>query len=542
MLGSLDSKCLFREVNQSILGLISETTIWLSSKITDAIEEHGQPDITRPWFNDLFGLLRALAAMCAVIALLVSVLFAALSRDGGEIGRTLVRVLSAGVSTGLIIAIVTLAYQLIDEFCAMILGEGGWESITQALLTPAGYLWQIANMGSPSDPFVLMILISVAMLFALAVIWVEMIIRRMLIDMCVMMWPLAASGSVWSGARIWTRRLTDTIISLLVVKLIIVVLLKMSHDLLINANSADDLMIAAGLYWLGAFSPFMVTKIIGLVHGAINPGHTGEGMRQLATATTVAAATKALGVGSRLAAGAAGGPGAMLGGGRTPMPALTGPPTATDSSSTPADSAGSGTTPTQRDYSKVKPISDQALRAAGYEPYQGKSSTGNGGDGNSGNGRTGNGGGNEASETSSAAGARPSQLPAGPRDPHPAPKDSSGPSPAPSNPATSGAGRAGTPHPGGGPGGQRPAPPSSAPLMAEHLAEQQRARNYTPIPPALLPALGETPDAPAQRANAASPMTPAPLAGLRSYDDTQPIPDPAPPPAAPPPPPPGEQP
>ncbi|WP_433358567.1 hypothetical protein [Streptosporangium sp. CA-115845] len=498
MIGSgIDPNCLYREIKQSLLTLISETTIWLSTQITTAIEEHGQLDLNRAWFDDLFGLLRVLAAMCALIALLVSVLFAALSRDAGEIGRTLVGVLRAGVTTGLIITIVMLAHRLIDEFCVMILGTGGWESITQALLRPAGYLWTIStSAGNESNPFVLLLLLSVAMLFALGVIWIEMIIRRMLIDLCVMMWPLAASGSIWSGARVWTRRLADSIASLLIVKLIIVLLLKMASALLINADSADDLLLAAGLYWLGAFSPFMVMKIIGLVQGALNPGHSGEGLRQVAAAGVGAAATKALGVGPRIAAlarGQAGG--AMRGGGRTPMPALTEPSTAKATTLSPKAAEK------QDESTSIKPISSEMLQALGYEPRTNIPPGGTG---------------TPASQPSSPA------APAPGRNTPPA----SAPTTPPSTPSTPVPATGTTPGNGGGganpPGAERPREPASPlPPLTE--------RTYRRVPPALLPALGDN-DPPAPRSDPPSPPPPipeAPLAGLRSYEGVKPIPDPS---------------
>ncbi|MBG0825819.1 hypothetical protein HS048_34615 [Planomonospora sp. ID91781] len=522
-----------KDVENSILTLISETTVWLAQKITTAIEEHGQPDLERPWFDDLYGTIRALAAMVALIALLVSVLFAALSRDGGELGRTLVRVLTAGLTTGLVVVIVMLAHRLIDEFCVMVLGEGGWDAVTNRILTPVGYLWKVSRGGSPEQPFVLMVLLSLALLFAFAVIWVEMVIRRMLIDLCVMMWPLAAAGSVWSGARVWTARLRDTIISLLLVKLIIIMLLRMSAGLLESADSPDDLLVAVGLFWLGAFSPFLVAKLIGLVNGALSPGGTGEGLRQAAAGATMAAAGKAVGMVSRLAAkgaGAAGG--AMMGGGRTPMPQLGEPG---QQETTPP--GGEQNTPAERGNGAVKPIDAEVLRRMGHPVHIPHTGAGN----------------------SPPAGSSPGSGPGRHARPQPAtpqasPQTTGNGNPVPAShgapPATSTPN--GAPPPASTPNGTPPAstePGSGAPPPAAPLPPSVQ-RTYTPVPAAVQPPLGGPPPPPGPGRTATPPPPPLPprtVRELRGYEGAEPVPAPPPPPSSPPapdppPPPPKEQP
>ncbi|MFF0250648.1 hypothetical protein [Streptosporangium sandarakinum] len=526
--GGLDPNCLVKGVQTSILTLISETTVWLAQKITAAIEEHGKLDLRTAWFTDLYGTIRALATMVAVVTLLVSVLFAALSRDGAELGRTLVRVLSAGVTTGLIVAIVMLAHQLIDEFCVLVLGEGGWDAITRRILAPVGYLWKVSVSASPDQPFVLMVLLSLALLFALGVIWVEMVIRRMLIDLCVMMWPLAAAGSVWSGARVWTARLRDTIVALLVVKPVIIVVLRMAAGQLEGADSPDDLLLAAGLFWLGAFSPFLIMRLIGLVQGALNPGGTGEGLRQVAAGATLAAAGKAFGMVSRLAGGGAGAAGAaMLGGGRTPMPQLAEP---AQQETTPSD--GQHNTPAERD-GAVKPIDAEVLRRMGHpvhipQPAPAASPV-TGGSSSPGPDRHARPQ-PAAAQTSSAAtgnhtppvGPGTNAPPTGPGN-HTAPTatgNGAAPAPADSGPSTP------------------PTPTVPLPPPAQ--------RTYAPVPPALQQPLGGPPS-PAGPGRATTPppppLPPRSVEGLRSYEDTTPVPPPSSAPVPdPPPPPPKEQP
>jgi hypothetical protein len=342
--------CLMRKaggvIAGGIAGRIAEGVSWLAKQIGDGARTAGRPDVAKQWFGDTMINTRELAVLFAIVGMLLSIIYAALKRDVHEIGRTLTRVLAAGLTTGGITVVVATANSLVDDLCDYVLGPRGWAVVTDTFRRPIQMLGQAAGNTDPSSPSmttpsVIAIGIGVLMLFAFAMIWVELLVRRVAIDLCVLFWPLAVSGAVWANARMWTRRLVDTLTGLVLSKLVIVLVLKFAADALTNLRGVSDLMLAAGVFAMAAFAPFAVMRLIGFIGGAIQPGHTGEGMRAAAvgavtgaamtvTRVGMAAATGgstavAGAIGSAVVGGRAGGRpggagGGMLAGGRNPRP------------------------------------------------------------------------------------------------------------------------------------------------------------------------------------------------------------------------------
>lgn len=345
---SVSPNCLVKRASgaiaSGIAGKIVDAVSWLAKQIGDGARTAGRPDVAQGWFDWAMFNTRQLGVLFAVVGMLLSICYAALKRDLGEIGRTLARVLAAGLTTGGITMVVAAANNLVDNLCDYVLGRRGWAVVTDAVKLPVQHYARMAASTAPgisaATPEIITVLIGLLMLLALAMIWVELLIRRIVIDVCVLFWPLAVSGAVWANARLWTRRLVDTITGFVLSKLLIIILLRFAADALTDMNSASDLLVAVGVFALAALMPFWVMRVIGFFGGAIQPGHTGEGLRAAATGAAVAAgmtvaraatsvagagatagATSGAGSAAGLAGAGAGKGGAgVLGGGRTPMP------------------------------------------------------------------------------------------------------------------------------------------------------------------------------------------------------------------------------
>lgn len=339
---SVTPQCMVRRAGgalaSSMAGTIAEGVSWLAKQIGDGARTAGRPDLNQSWFSAAMVNTRELAVLFAVVGMLLSVIYAALKRDLAEIGRTLARVLAAGLTTGGVTLVVAAANNLVDNLCDYVLGPRGWAAVTDALRLPVAELGRMIGSTDPvstmTTPPVIAVLVGVLMLIALAVIWCELLIRRIVIDLCVLFWPLAVSGAVWANARLWTRRLVDTITGFVLSKLLIIVILRFAADAFSNMNSVSDLIVAVGVYAIAAVAPFWVMRLIGFFGGAIQPSHTGEGLRGAAVGAAVAGAmtvarlaTSVSSGGGTAAVGAAAGAGGagktaggVLGGGRTPMP------------------------------------------------------------------------------------------------------------------------------------------------------------------------------------------------------------------------------
>ncbi|GAB3977658.1 hypothetical protein GCM10029978_067990 [Actinoallomurus acanthiterrae] len=311
-----------------------DATGWAAGEIGSAIDSSGQLDITKPWFAGTYQSMRNIAMAVALIGLLLSMLYAAAKRDGAEIGRTLVRVLTAGLTTGAIVIFVTWGDALIGTLCDQILGGkkgDGWKQITAGLAGPATYLRNtpandVAHTSGIDLPMLVTELLALLLLITLLIIWLEMVIRSVCISVCVIWWPMSVAGSVWVGAQNWTRRTSHTIIAFLASKFFLAVDMRLGRDALLNVHSPSDCLKGIGIVLLGASGPFIMMRLVGFTDGAIQPSHTGEGLRQMATGAAIGAGMQAVRLASGAGGGAAGAAGkGMQAGGKTQMPPVRGP-------------------------------------------------------------------------------------------------------------------------------------------------------------------------------------------------------------------------
>ncbi|MER6365856.1 hypothetical protein [Kitasatospora sp. NPDC001527] len=333
------------DAKQSVLDGITDAIVdavnWISGAVGDAITSSGKPDMGAAWFNETFATTRGIGAMFALIALFCSIIYAALHRDGREIGRTVVQVITAGVSTGLIATLVMMANSFMDYVCDVTLGTDGWAGITDALRSVADKMNQAAKHSNDPNmlqlPAMITILLGLLMILALGIVWCEMLIRRMAVDLCVVFWPLAVSGSVWKGSKQWQRRLLDTLLTVELAKPVIVIILKMASNALKGANSASGLLLAGGLYVVAAAAPYVVMGMIGVIGGAANPGGTTDGMRAagFGGVAGMAAGISAIAGGASKMGGMIGG-----GGGKTAKPSAAGQAAAAGGPAGAAFSAG----------------------------------------------------------------------------------------------------------------------------------------------------------------------------------------------------------
>ncbi|MFE7194500.1 hypothetical protein [Kitasatospora sp. NPDC057541] len=315
------------KAKQSILDSITDAIVdavnWISGAVGDAISSSGKPDIGAAWFSETFSTTRGIGAMFALIALMCSVIYAGLHRDGREVGRAVVQVITAGVTTGMIGTLVMMVNAFVDYVCDVTLGADGWAGITDALRSVAEKMNEAASHSNDPNvlqlPAMITILLGLLMILALGIVWCEMVIRRMAVDLCVVFWPLAVGGSVWRGSKQWQRKLLDTLLTVELAKPVIVIILKMASNALKGANSASGLLLAGSLYVVAAVAPYIVMGMIGVIGGAANPGGTTDGMRAAGfggVAGMAASMTAILGGASKM--------GGMMGGGRTPTPSAAG--------------------------------------------------------------------------------------------------------------------------------------------------------------------------------------------------------------------------
>lgn len=156
-----------------------------------------------------------------------------------------------------------------DACCNALVAHGG--ASLHALI--ARLVGALSGSGgqAPGPSFAGVVLALVTTLVALA-LWIELAVRSAAISVATLFLPLVLAGLVWSATAQWARRLAETLVALVLAKLVVVGVLVLAASS--ATTGAGWAAIASGLALLivAALAPFAVLRLVPIVElGAI--GH-----------------------------------------------------------------------------------------------------------------------------------------------------------------------------------------------------------------------------------------------------------------------------
>jgi tRNA U34 5-methylaminomethyl-2-thiouridine-forming methyltransferase MnmC len=103
--GAVAAAATFDLAARWMIGAAQKITGAIVSKITSS----SSPQLTAAWFQQSFGPMAALGAALALLVTLIALTSAAARRDPAALAGTLAGIVRAGLGTGLVIALTTLA-------------------------------------------------------------------------------------------------------------------------------------------------------------------------------------------------------------------------------------------------------------------------------------------------------------------------------------------------------------------------------------------------------------------------------------------------
>jgi hypothetical protein len=334
--------------------VVEDVAHWVASGAADLLAEAGRAifDSTsvslagrdnqgRPWFVDRYRVMAELAALVMAPMLLLSVLHAVFTGSLGLLGRALANLPIAALGTVGALTVVELLLGITDwaslRVAATIPGDArellagiGRVLVTPAVTVPGGGI-AVTTFG--------VVLVAVFMAVISLVVWLELVVRQTAIYLTVLFLPLGFATHVWPALSPWLRRLIETIVALVLSKLVIVAALSLAAGALGAPAGFGTLVAGAGMLLLAAFAPFALFKLIPIAtlagissleglsrrapRAAVPRLSTAYHVRYLASATSLPAAARTGGGGGSgtgfspppLPPGGSGGPG-----GRPPLP------------------------------------------------------------------------------------------------------------------------------------------------------------------------------------------------------------------------------
>ena len=287
----------------------------ITGAIVSTITTASSPQLTAAWFQQSFAPMAALGAALALLVTLIALTSAAARRDPAALAGTLAGVVRAGLGTGLLIALTTLALQVTDQISADVI-----QASHQAFWSQVGDAWGSSGFGGFGSSALAM-LMAVLQVIAGVIVWIELAVRNAAIYLTVLFFPVALAASIWPTLAGWASRLARLLFLFVILKPVTLIVLAFAGNaalagLSLNgglASSAGTIIAAITIFALAAMAPWALMLIVA---ADAESAAVGAGVRAAAGhAVTDGAATlgrvggRVRGVGARAggALGAAGG-------------------------------------------------------------------------------------------------------------------------------------------------------------------------------------------------------------------------------------------
>jgi hypothetical protein len=275
-------------VMDSFTQWVDATAVWVLDRVGGAITSTTAPHLGDPFFAIHYRTVALLAAMVAAPLLFVSALQAVVRQDASLLLRcALVNLPLALLAAGVAVQVVKLAVGAVDAMCTAVTGTTH-SDLGQLFSQMEKWFLLGGNAGAPGAPSFLLFLLGAVVVFGGLALWAEMALRTAAIYVVVLFLPLAMIGTTLPATVPWCKRLIETLVALVVSKLVIVAALSLAVSMAGSPSAGfEGVVEGTALMLVSTFVPFALLKLVPLVEaGAI---HHLEGVARRQMAAPVAA-------------------------------------------------------------------------------------------------------------------------------------------------------------------------------------------------------------------------------------------------------------
>jgi hypothetical protein len=258
--GALAGAAVFDLAAHWMIGAATKVTSAIVSMITSSTS----PQLTAGWFQRSFAPMAGLGAALALLVTLIALTSAAVRRDPAALAGTLTGILRAGVGTGLLIALTTLALDVTDAISADVI-----RSSHQTFWAQVGHAWGSSGFGGFGSSALAM-LMAIVQVIAGVIVWLELAVRNAAIYLAVLFLPVALAASIWPNLAGWTSRLGRLLFLFVILKPVTLIVLAFAGNaalagLSLNgslASSAGTIIAAVTIFALAAMAPWTLMLIV----------------------------------------------------------------------------------------------------------------------------------------------------------------------------------------------------------------------------------------------------------------------------------------
>jgi len=276
----------------------------ITGDVVATITTSTSPRLTAAWFQRSFAPMAALGAALALLVTLIALTSAAARRDPSALAGTLAGIVRAGIGTGLLIALTTLALQVCDGISADVVA-----SSHQAFWSQVGSAWGSSGFGGFGSSALAM-LMAIVQVIAGVLVWLELAVRNAAIYLAVLFFPVALAASIWPTLAGWTSRLVRLLFLFVILKPVVLVVLAFAGNAALAglalhgglASSAGTIIAAITIFALAAMAPWALMLIVA---ADAESAAVGAGVRAAAGHAVSDGAATAGRLGGRVRGGAA---------------------------------------------------------------------------------------------------------------------------------------------------------------------------------------------------------------------------------------------
>lgn len=279
--------------------VIDSTAGWAWDKVTEGIanwvlgavgdlvdgclnflKTSARPNVEAAWFSGAgspYATVRNLAGLLLLGFVFLAIIQGLIAGDAAGMVRRVAADLPAAVF-GMVATVTVVAklLELTDSLSTAVLQQ----SDGQALHFVSGFG---ASITSSTQGFAAVIVGLVAVLAAL-MLWIELMIRSVLVYLLVALSPLGFAAMVWPATRGVLRRMVELLLAVVVSKLVVCIALSIGVAALAGAGTTAGpnagvgdaapqglgaLFVGAAILALAAFSPFLVLRLIPVAEAAL---------------------------------------------------------------------------------------------------------------------------------------------------------------------------------------------------------------------------------------------------------------------------------
>jgi len=258
---------------------VASGAVWLIAQVGRAMSATTSIDLSAGWFAAHEAVMASLAAAVVLPMACCAAIQAVYRQSASMLLRTfLVHLPLSLLLTGVAVTLVRMALAITDSMSATILSSAGVDTTNLfsglfVFLTPVG----VATVGIV--PGFVVLIGSLLVAGAALALWLELVVRAAAVSVAVLFLPLALAALVWPSVAHWCRRLADTLVALVLSKLVVAAVLSLAASAVAGGVGSSgsgsgggfaSVVTGIALLVIAVLSPFTLLRLVPAVEaGAV---------------------------------------------------------------------------------------------------------------------------------------------------------------------------------------------------------------------------------------------------------------------------------